>query len=370
MGVLLLTGSCVAAVAVADRASVGAAGLVAHHGAVAAAAPVADTIDDAVDVPYPTAEVQVGTPSTVPSLPSADDPRLRAVPRMAPLQTAAAPHAVNVPVVMYHFLREVNNPQRDRLGWNLSVTPDDFALQIAFLKREGFTTVSLSDVMNAMETGAPLPKRPIVLTFDDGYTSFATVGAPLLSRAGFTGTTFVVSGFVGKPGFMSAEQVHQVAAMGMTVGAHTQHHVDLARVPFGVAQQEIAGSRTALQALSGQPVTDFAYPSGQFNQQVVGLVHQAGFRCAVTTIPGVRHDAGLPYTLTRVRVSGGEPLQLFAQTISAGLAPPGAPEVPTAPVAPPAQSQAAPPSPPALNPPVPARLRHDFAGEVRGPQVE
>ena len=323
--VLLITSSAAAAVIATERASQGATALIAHQLPVPAAGQQGGVSVPPDDVEAPdqilAAQPSVA-PATAPALPGPDDPRLGAIPRIPALTVAAAPRAVNVPILMYHFLRVDRNPA-DGLGWRLSVTPADFALQIALLKREGFTSVSLGDVVAAVETGARLPARPIVLTFDDGYANFATVGAPLLARAGFTATTFVVSGFVGRPGFMSAAQVREVAALGMTVGAHTEHHVDLARVPAVLAQQEIAGSRAALQLLSGQPVTDFAYPSGQFNQQVVQLVQQAGFRDAVTTIGGVRQTAGLEYTMTRVRVSGGESLLAFAESLAGGGPVPG-----------------------------------------------
>jgi peptidoglycan/xylan/chitin deacetylase (PgdA/CDA1 family) len=312
--VLLITSSAATAVVATGRTSPGATALIAHAAPVPAAAQ-----GGAVAPPDDVDPILPGQPSippaTAPALPGPDDPRLSAIPHITAQAVTAGPRAVNVPILMYHFLRVDRNPA-DGLGWRLSVTPSDFALQIALLKREGFTSVSLGDVVAAVDSGAPLPARPIVLTFDDGYANFATVGAPLLARAGFTATDFVVSGFVGRPGFMSAAQVREVVALGMTIGAHTEHHVDLARVPIAVAQQEIAGSRSALQQLSGQPVYDFAYPSGRFDQQVVQLVEQAGFHDAVTTIAGMRQAAGLEYTMTRVRVSGGEGLRAFAASLS------------------------------------------------------
>lgn len=254
------------------------------------------------------------TPETPPPLPAAADLRAHGAPVLVAPPAVAGAHAVNVPILMYHFLRVDRNPA-DRLGIALSVTPADFALQLAYLKHAGYTTVSLAQVMSAMSAGARLPAKPIVLTFDDGFQNFATVGAPLLAEQGMTATAFVVSGFVGRPQYMTAAQVQGIVAMGMTVGAHTEHHVDLVREPLAVARQEIAGSRAALQALTGQPVLDFAYPAGQFDAQVVQLVQAAGFRDAVTEIPGIRLEAAQRFLLPRVRVFGGETLAEFARSI-------------------------------------------------------
>src|SRR5205085_448269 len=83
------------------------------------------------------------------------------------------------------------------------------------------------DVVAALGGGRPLPAHPVVLTFDDGYRDFSTTALPVLEADGLTATVFVVSGFVGRPGYMTAADVAAAAAAGMTIGAHTVHHVAL-----------------------------------------------------------------------------------------------------------------------------------------------
>lgn len=231
-------------------------------------------------------------------------------------------NGLHVPILMYHYVR-VNPIRWDRLGFSLSVTPADFARQLDLLRSTGFHSISLGQLMDAFEHGTALPAHPVVLTFDDGYSDFADVAVPELLAHGFTATDFVVSGFVGHSGYMSAPQVISVHQLGMTIGAHTIHHANLAATAPWLAQIEISQSRHDLEQLIGAPVTDFAYPSGKFTSAVLGMVAGAGYRDAVTTIEGVAGAAGYRLLLPRVRVSGGERLADFAKAL--GILPAGTP---------------------------------------------
>jgi peptidoglycan/xylan/chitin deacetylase (PgdA/CDA1 family) len=225
---------------------------------------------------------------------------------------------------MYHFIR-VNPVPSDRMGFNLSVTPDDFRQQMDWLASQGVHTVSIGDVMDALESGRPLPPRAVVLTFDDGFADFYSQAMPVMLAHGFTGTTYVVPGFLGQPNYMTSLEVQQAVWLGMVVGAHTMHHIDLTRASGDQAWAEISGSRQQLNQLTGQPVTDFAYPSGKFNGGVADLVQRAGFRSATTTMSGSFHNLGKRLALERVRVSGGETLAQFAASLSLDPLPPGTP---------------------------------------------
>jgi peptidoglycan/xylan/chitin deacetylase (PgdA/CDA1 family) len=233
---------------------------------------------------------------------------------LLPNHRVAAVAEVRVSVLMYHYIR-TNPVAGDSLGFGLSVTPADFARQVDYLWASGAHTVSMGDVVDAMETGRALPPRSVVLTFDDGYGDFATAAVPIMAAHGFIGTTYTVPGFLGRPGYMTATQLQHAAGLHMVIGAHTLHHVDLPRLSDAAAWTEIAESRHQLQQLTGQPVNDFAYPYGHFNSVDVSLVHRAGFRDAVTTYPGNVGTLGTRYVLPRVRVNGGESLAQFAASI-------------------------------------------------------
>ncbi|HEX6493106.1 MAG TPA: polysaccharide deacetylase family protein [Candidatus Dormibacteraeota bacterium] len=217
---------------------------------------------------------------------------------------------LTVPILMYHYIRVSPGP-RDPLGASLSVSPRDFAAQMAALRRAGVHTVALGDVVAALGGGRPLPAHPVVLSFDDGYRDFSTAALPVLEANGFTATVFVVSGFVGRPGYMTAADVAVAAAAGMTIGAHTVHHVALAHIPAALARVEIEVSREVLMRLSGQPVADFAYPYGDTSRAVQAMVAAAGFQDAVTTVYGSSEAPWQQFSLSRVRIEGADSLASF-----------------------------------------------------------
>jgi peptidoglycan/xylan/chitin deacetylase (PgdA/CDA1 family) len=227
---------------------------------------------------------------------------------------------INVPILTYHWIR-TNPVPGDQLGFHLSVTPENFARQMAFLHYAGVHPITLGEAASALQTGKPLPSRPVVLTFDDGYGDFASRATPVLQRYGFVATDYVVSGFVGRPAYMTAEQVHQVEAAGMVIGAHTVSHADLARVAPQVAQMQIAVSHQQLEQLLGHKVYDFAYPYGSWNSQVERMVLADGFRDAVTTQGGTRLQLDGRGAWPRLHVDGADSLQAFAAKALSGTPP-------------------------------------------------
>jgi peptidoglycan/xylan/chitin deacetylase (PgdA/CDA1 family) len=229
--------------------------------------------------------------------------------RVAP----SGPHLA-VPILLYHYVRTNPRPG-DRAGFRLSVTPANFAAQVALLRAGGAHTISLAHLMRALQGLQTLPSHPVVLTFDDGHDDFATTAAPLLAAEGMTATNFVVSGFLGRPGYMSASQVRKVRTLGMTIGAHTVSHADLTRLPPTIARAQIESSRRALEELTGAAVDDFAYPYGRHNAAVDRMAAEAGFRDAVSTIGGELQYLSLPFQLRRLSVTGLDTLASFAAKV-------------------------------------------------------
>jgi peptidoglycan/xylan/chitin deacetylase (PgdA/CDA1 family) len=134
----------------------------------------------------------------------------------------------------------------------------------------------------------------------------------VLERYGFVGTDYVVSGFLGRPGYMTAAQVLQMDEEGLVIGSHTVDHVDLAHAPLTAARAQIVAGKQAMEQLLGHPVLDFAYPYGGFNAAVETMVQQAGFRDAVTTMGGTTQTLAGRFELRRTHVGGAPSLAAFA----------------------------------------------------------
>lgn len=227
---------------------------------------------------------------------------------------APGARSINVPILTYHYIR-VNPERSDRLGFALSVTPADFAAQMDWLAQNGYNPITTEDLYGYLNGMRGLPSKPVILTFDDGYADFFTTALPILRSHNFVAVAYVVSGFVGWPGYMTAAQVHEADRSGIEIGSHTVTHANLARISPGSLQAEVVGSKQFLEHLLGHEVPSFCYPSGKFNSAVARAVAKAGYHDATTTYFGYSHTIGDRYQWTRLRVSGGEPLSAFAVAV-------------------------------------------------------
>jgi peptidoglycan/xylan/chitin deacetylase (PgdA/CDA1 family) len=255
-------------------------------------------------------------PLRLPGLSSADLPPVPTpLPPSKPDQVVPPDRAtVRVPILEYHYVR-VNPDPHDRLGFALSVTPDDFAAQMSWLRSSGYHPVDLADLRAYFQQHTALPGRPVVLTFDDGYDDFYSAALPVLQAHGFRAVSYVVPGFLDRPRYMTTAQVQAIDHAGVEVAAHTMHHVDLTTASGPQLSVEIDGSRSALEQIVGHPVVDFCYPSGKFNPTVVAALQRAGFQSGTTELPGAGHSWPDRLTWSRVRVNGGEKLQQFSASL-------------------------------------------------------
>jgi peptidoglycan/xylan/chitin deacetylase (PgdA/CDA1 family) len=235
-------------------------------------------------------------------------------PRVA-VQASAIPRSGGVPILMYHYIR-VNPVPRDRAGYILSVPPRDFAAQMGYLSEAGFHTVTMAQVRDHLLHGTPLPPRPVAVTLDDGYEDAYTAAWPVLQRFHQTATLYIVTGFVGRPGYLTWEQIGRLDRAGLEIGSHTVHHLSLPHLAPAALQTELTTSRQTLEAHLGHPVLDFCYPGGEFNQQVEDAVAAAGYATATTTRYGLAGPGDDPLALPRIRVFGGESLAQFAAILS------------------------------------------------------
>jgi peptidoglycan/xylan/chitin deacetylase (PgdA/CDA1 family) len=235
-------------------------------------------------------------------------------PQPSPLAAAAAippgHSSVRVPILMYHYIRDNVDPH-DRLGFNLSVTPADFAQQMDWLTANGYHPVDLEDLRAYLLGHEGLPSRPVVLTFDDGYRDMYTTAFPILLAHHFKAVAYIVSGFVGSSRNVTAEQIAEMDVNGIQIGAHTVSHADLTKISQADLSREVAESKASLEALTGHSVVDFCYPAGRYNDAVVRAVQDAGYQSATTTEPGMAHSTTDRFTWMRVRVNGGESLADF-----------------------------------------------------------
>ena len=211
-----------------------------------------------------------------------------------------------VPIMMYHYVREVD-PEEDEMGYNLSIHPETFEQHAQWFQEQGYTTVRMETLARCLRGEEQCPEKPVALTFDDGYEDAFTNALPILERYDMTATFYIVTEFVGQPGYMTWKQIKKLHAQGMEIGSHTLTHADLTARNKDAARKEIRRSRTILREKIDAPVVSFCYPTGAYNAQVAEMVRNAGYTNAVTTYPGRRMDR--LYEIPRRRLLGGETVE-------------------------------------------------------------
>lgn len=213
---------------------------------------------------------------------------------------AIAPSAV--PVLMYHHI--------DYSGGRYSVSPDVFAAQLAWLRDNGFVSITPNDLYNARYNGMPLPARPVMLTIDDGNPSTVTF-KQLLDEHGFRGTYFLPNSTV-----LTADQIRELAYSGEVCG-HTVTHASLDRLDYHGQYAEIANNKLWLEGIIGRPVTCFAYPFGAYNDVSRQVVADSGYQTAFNAWGGmavISPDAD-PYHILRTEVYGYYNFQEFVSIV-------------------------------------------------------
>lgn len=215
--------------------------------------------------------------------------------------TASPSGEVRVPILLYHYVEYVQD-KRDTIRQSLDIIPSVFEQQVKTLIDDGYTFMTASDLADVLDGKRTLPAKPILLTFDDGHRDFATDVMPILEKYHVKVTQYVISSFLGGSDFMTSDQLRAVIDSHLVeIGGHTVHHIALAHKLLPVVQLEVNKNKADLEKDYGINVVSFAYPNGEFDEQAINVVKSAGYRTAVSTIPGSVQSQENRYFLYRLR---------------------------------------------------------------------
>ncbi|MFQ5534506.1 MAG: polysaccharide deacetylase family protein [Sphingomonadales bacterium] len=202
------------------------------------------------------------------------------------MQAAMAPAAAagSAVVLIYHRFGEDRYPQTN-------IRIEQFEAHIAELTSGAYNVVGLPRIVAALKAGAPLPDRTIAITIDDAYRSVYETAFPRLRAAGLPFTLFISTGPVdaGQRGYMTWDQLREMAAHGATIGNHTASHNHMLTTDESGNAKEIAVAGRRIERELGAPATLFAYPFGEYSTQLRTLVEARKFDGAVAQFSGVAH---------------------------------------------------------------------------------
>src|SRR4051812_9732838 len=241
--------------------------------------------------------------------------------RIAAATRKTPPPRRGVPVLMYHPVSDMVAPSF--AGY--TVTPSQFAAQVRALTRLGASSISPEELRAAHLDGRALPRRPVVITFDDGFRDCLRHAAPVLHAAGLRATMYVVAGLLGGTSrwmapegldlpLVTSSQARELEQAGIECQSHSLTHKRLAELESPEIARELSVSRRVLEDELGHEVRHLAYPHGSFDQRVTAAAAEAGYLSAFSTRTGkaLAHDDML--ALPRVNVDGRErPINFLAR---------------------------------------------------------
>jgi peptidoglycan/xylan/chitin deacetylase (PgdA/CDA1 family) len=219
-------------------------------------------------------------------------------------------HNRRVPILMYHVIG-VPGPGTPNI--DLWVSSSTFAAQMDWLARHGYHVVALQEVYDYWH-GAPLPPKPVVVSFDDGFHGHYTKATPILAEHQWAGTLNLAISHLSRANRFTPWMVRRMLAANWELDSHTRTHAYLPGMDGAALQDEVVGSRRFLRSTFRVQVNFLCYPFGAYSAGVITAVRAAGYAGATTTEYGLaRRDE--PYGLDRIRISHGDGVSGLARKL-------------------------------------------------------
>lgn len=214
-----------------------------------------------------------------------------------PINNAAIMARKQVPVICYHQIRDWK-PTDSKNAKDYIVQIAAFKEHIKMLADSGYHTILPDQLYAYLTTGAPLPKKPIMLTFDDTDVDQFTIANPTLKKYGFKGVYFVMTVSLNRPHYMTTAQVKQLSDEGNVIASHTwdHHRVDkyshnstlkiigvngkVTTRPVDDWVTQIDKPTKKLEEITGKKIEYFAYPFGIWKKPVLPELKKRGFKIA------------------------------------------------------------------------------------------
>jgi peptidoglycan/xylan/chitin deacetylase (PgdA/CDA1 family) len=207
-----------------------------------------------------------------------------------------------VPILCYHQIRNWISTD-GKMGKDYIVPIAEFKSQMKMLADSGYQTILPDQLYNYLVYGTKLPKKPIMLTFDDTKLDQYTNALPELKKYGFKGVFFIMTVSLGKPNYMSKAQVKELSDAGHVIGSHTYDHQNVKKYQGEDWVTQIEKPTKTLKEITGKDVKYFAYPFGLWNKEAIPELKKRGFTSAF--ILAEKRDENDPlYTIRRIIASG------------------------------------------------------------------
>jgi peptidoglycan/xylan/chitin deacetylase (PgdA/CDA1 family) len=207
-----------------------------------------------------------------------------------------------IPILCYHQIRDWR-PTDSKRARDYIVPVEAFRNQMKMLADSGYTSVLPDQLYAYLTAGKPLPKKPMMLTFDDTDLDQYTIALPEMKKYGFKGIFFIMTVSLGKNHYMSKEQVRQLSDEGNTIGSHTWDHHNVKQYSGKDWEVQIDKPTRQLESITGRKILYFAYPFGLWNPQAIPELKKRGF-IAAFQLNEKRDQQDPLFTIRRIIVPG------------------------------------------------------------------
>ncbi|GAA4201261.1 hypothetical protein GCM10022289_14360 [Pedobacter jeongneungensis] len=211
-----------------------------------------------------------------------------------------------VPILCYHQVRNWK-PTDGKVGKDYIVEIQNFKDQMKMLADSGYHTILPDQLYAYLNTGAALPSKPIMLTFDDTDMDQFTVVRPTLEKLGYKAVYFIMTVSIGKKGkfvdYMTREQIKQLSDEGNIIGSHTYDHKNFKKYAGKDWEEQLDKPTKKLEEITGKKMTEFAYPFGLWNAEGIPELKKRGFRMAYQ-LSTKRDEKDPLFTIRRIIASG------------------------------------------------------------------
>ena len=208
-----------------------------------------------------------------------------------------------VPILCYHRLRDYRVTD-GKTARPYIVPAMAFKEQIKMLADSGYQSITPDQYYEYLTSGAPLPEKPVMISFDDTSEEQFTVGAAELDKYGFKGVFFVMTISIGRPGYMSSEQLKALSDKGHVIASHTTDHHNVKKYSGEDWDFQLAKPKNKLEAIIGKPVEYFAYPFGEWNEAAIPELKKRNYKAAFQLSSRKRDSIEPLYAIRRMIVPG------------------------------------------------------------------
>ncbi len=237
-------------------------------------------------------------------------------------------NAERIPVLMYHRVGNAHNDWERKY----CVSAARFSEHMHTLARAGWQAVSIDDFFAWLDSGVELPQQSFLLTFDDGFLGVHEHALPVLTTLRWPATVFLVSQLIGQRDawceahnpsgvtypLMDISHIRELRARGFSFHSHTRSHADLPTLDDGALYDQLAGARADLQTLLGEAVDYLAYPYGHYDDRVLRVAREVGYRAAFSVQPGFNRRDIDHFRLRRLDVFGTDSAAALRRKITLG----------------------------------------------------